>query len=161
MCWAERWLSCWRLDSHQMSDAYSVSWFSLDIFLYWKWEVKHVSCGGETCVLYFTLEINFPVPARVPTSACLLLSSLKFLLLRNTDLLPTTPYFACASCLYLFKGFQNKHQWLLLNKCGCPCLNVDGVCSLIHVLIFIEFLPHQLPSLLVFPSSSLGLPYTL
>lgn len=105
---------------------------------------------GEKCVLFFTLKINFPVPARVPTSACLLLASLKFLLLRNTDLLPTTPYFACTSYLYLFKGFQNKHQWLLLNKGGCPCLNVEDVCFLMHVLIFIEFLPHQLPSLRVF-----------
>lgn len=105
---------------------------------------------GEKCVLFFTLKINFPVPARVYTSACLVLASLKFLLLRNTDLLPTTPYFACTSCLYLFKGFQNKHQWLLLNKGGCPCLNVEDVCFLMHVLIFIEFLPYQLPSLQVF-----------
>lgn len=131
----------------------------------WLVFLRHISVlkmRGEKCALFFTLKINFPVPARVPTFACLLLASLKFLLLRNTDLLPTTPYFASTSCLYLFKGFQNKHQWLLLNKGGCPCLNVEDVCFLVHVLIFIEFLPHQLPSLRVFSSSSsLGLPYTL
>lgn len=70
------------------------------------------------------------------TSACLLSVSLKFLLLRNTHLLPTIPYFACASCLYLSKSFQNKHQWLLLIKVvsvpKCGWCVFSHTCSHLH-----------------------------